>query len=408
MTVSPFNATIRNKDILLVRFLSFVRSVSLSCFCAFIAGMLPASTVRAADTYVNPIISEGADPWIIQKDGYYYYMHTTRWDVRIRKAPQLTGSNGLANAVSVTVFTPPPPYNHSVWAPELHFLKGKWYIYYAADDGDNTNHRMFVAEADTADPMGSYTFKGKICDRANDYWAIDGTVLQKEDGSMFFIWSGWPGATNGQQSLYIAPMSNPWTISGRRIEIGTTHYLWEYPPEPWGTWLQEGPEVLKKNGKTFLVYAANASWTDDYCLGMMVNTNGNYTNAASWTKISTPVFKTYTNLTGSIYGPGHCTFTKSADGAEDFIIYHAAKYSGAGWDRDVRAQRFSWTADNTPNFDRPIPTSVPLPLPSGERAATIPVPSEPSSARNAPVSVGHSSDRANFPGKIEEVAKTSR
>ena len=44
----------------------------------------------------------------------------------------------------------------------------------------------------------------------------DGAVIQKDDGSLYFVWSGWPGTTDGQQNLYIAPMSNPYTISGER------------------------------------------------------------------------------------------------------------------------------------------------------------------------------------------------
>ncbi len=334
--------------------------------CAWIVCAFLASEAGAAESYTNPIISDGADPWVVQKDGFYYYTQTSGFDVKVRKASQITGPNGLGNATAVNVFTPPSPNNQGVWAPELHFLNGKWYIYYAADDGNNANHRMYVAEANTSNPQGAYTLKGKIYDTANDRWAIDGTVLQKEDGSMFFVWSGWPSTSDGRQNIYIAPMSNPWTISGPRVLIGTNYYSWEYGPPSWGSWLQEGPQVLKRNGKTFIVYSASGSWTDDYCLGMLVNTSGNFTNAAAWTKTSTPVFQSYSDPNGGIFGPGHCSFTKSVDEAEDLILYHAAKFSGAGWNRNVRVQRFSWNANDTPNFGTPIPTPISLTVPSGE------------------------------------------
>lgn len=320
----------------------------------------------SAQTYTNPIIADGADPWVIRKDGFYYYTQTTGGNVRIRKASQIAGPNGVANASPVTVFTPPAPNNRNVWAPELHFLQGKWYIYFAADDGANANHRMYVAEAVTSNPQGLYILKGKIFDAASDRWAIDGTVLEMDDGSLYFVWSGWPGTADGLQNLYIAPMSNPWTISGPRVLLST-------PTHGWEGWIHEGPQILKRNGKIFIVYSANASWTDNYCLGLLVNTNGNVLSASSWSKSSTPLFKTYSDLNGSVYGPGHCSFTKSLDGTEDFIFYHAAKFSGAGWDRNVRVQRFSWNANDAPNFDVPIPTSIPLTLPSGERPAPTPV-----------------------------------
>ncbi|MDB6059848.1 MAG: Alpha-N-arabinofuranosidase, partial [Verrucomicrobiales bacterium] len=137
-------------------------------------------------------------------------------------------------------------------------------------------------------------------------------------------------------------MSNPWTISGPRVLLSTPHLSWE-------SWIQEGPEILKRNGKVFLVYAANKSWTDSECLGMLVNSDGNYLSPTSWTKMSQPVFKTYTSTNGSVNGPGHCSFSQSLDGTEDWIFYHGAKTSGSGWDRDIRMQKFTWNANGYPN-----------------------------------------------------------
>lgn len=344
---------------------SFVISVSVLSLLAVFFFKFASASAGASDTYSNPIIADGADPWVIRKDGFYFYTHTTGNNVRIRKAARITGTNGLAAASPVTVFTPPAPNHQAVWAPELHFLQGKWYIYYAADNGTNANHRMYVAEANSSNAQGSYAFKGKIFDATTDRWAIDGTVLQMTNGALYFIWSGWPGSVDGQQNLYIAPMSNPWTISGPRVRIST-------PAHPWEGWIQEGSQVIQRNGKIMIVYSANASWTDNYCLGLLVNTDGNVLNASSWNKMAVPVFRRYSDLNGSIFGPGHCSFVKSVDGVEDFMFYHAAKFSGAGWNRDVRVQRFSWNADDTPALDVPIPTTISLTAPSGERPVPAP------------------------------------
>ena len=310
-----------------------------------------------AGTFTNAIISDGADPWAVFSNGYYYLTDTTGSNVKVRTATRLAGTNGIGAATAVTVFNPPSPYNKDVWAPELHLLQGKWYIYYAADNGTNANHRMFVAQQ--AGQTMSFTYKGKIYDPSTDCWAIDGTVLEATNGSLYFIWSGWPGAVDGLQNLYIAPMSDPWTISGPRVLLSTPQLSWE-------SWIQEGPEVLQRNGKVFVVYAANKSWTDNECLGMLVNTDGSYLNPASWTKQSQRVFKTYTGANGSVYGPGHCSFTQSLDGTEDWIFYHAAQYSGAGWTRNIRMQRFTWAANGYPNFGQPIPAGVPIANPSGD------------------------------------------
>ena len=320
-------------------------------------GALCAPISLLGATFTNPIISDGADPWAIYKDGYYYLTDTTGWDIQVRRATRLAGTNGIGAASPVSVFTPPAPYNWDVWAPELHFIQGKAYLYYAADNGTNANHRMFVAEQ--IGQSTSFAYKGKIFDASTDRWAIDGTVLEPPNGSLYFIWSGWPGSSDGLQNLYIAPMSNPWTISGPRVLLSTPQLSWE-------SWIQEGPEVLQRNGKVFVIYAANLSWTDNECLGMLVNSDGNYLNPASWTKSSQPVFQSISNATGAVYGPGHCSFTQSLDGTEDWLFYHAAQYQGAGWTRNIRMQRFTWDAQGYPSFGQPVPAGVALDDPSGD------------------------------------------
>jgi GH43 family beta-xylosidase len=259
----------------------------------------------------------------------------------------------------IAAFYPPAPFNKDVWAPELHFFNNKAYVYYAADDGNNANHRMFVAESTNAGPTFSFVAKGKIYDATTDRWAIDGTVLETTNEALYFIWSGWPGTTDGLQNLYIASMSDPMTINGPRVLLAT-------PDRPWESWIEEGPEVLQRNGTVFIVYAANLSWTDYECLGMLVNKDGNYLNPASWTKSASPVFATSVTTNGAVYGPGHCGFTKSLDGTQDWIVYHAAKYSGAGWNRNIRMQSFTWSTNGYPNFGQPIPAGTPLAIPSGD------------------------------------------
>jgi GH43 family beta-xylosidase len=103
-------------------------------------------------------------------------------------------------------------------------------------------------------------------------------------------------------------------------------------------------------------------WTDDYCLGQLSWNGGDVLNPKSWVKNPEPVFA----KTETAFGPGHCSFVPSPDGREDWIVYHAHVRQGSGNLRDVRIQRFSWNADGSPNFGRPISAGVPLPRPSGE------------------------------------------
>jgi len=328
---------------------------------AILAALLLFAGSASAQTFYNPIIAAGQDPSIVQHDGYYYLVQSTDTSLVVAKSRTLTG---LASGTWATVWTRPASTGQlccEIWAPELLFLNGRFYIYFAADDGNNANHRMYVLESNTLDPQGSYTFKGQLTP-PTDRWGIDGTVLQL-GSSLYYLWSGWDGFTNIQQNLYIAPMSNPYTISGERVLISSPGSAWERRGGP--PYINEGPQVLQRNGKVFIIYSASGSWTDDYCLGMLTaSSTSNLLQPSAWTKSPGCVF----SKTATAYGPGHNTFVQSPDGTQDWLVYHANQDSRSGWaGRSLRAQRFSWNADGSPNFGTPTPTGTALALPSGEK-----------------------------------------
>ncbi|RED32329.1 family 43 glycosylhydrolase [Paenibacillus sp. VMFN-D1] len=334
---------------------AIVRNPLLLALCMLL--LVPMGQVTDAassrNNVYNVVMQDGADPWVYKHtDGYYYFTKTTGGNVTIWKSAELTTIDAAPTRVVETGCC-------NIWAPELHYIDGAWYIYYAKDDGDNANHRMYVMENTSADPtQGTWQDKGQITDLTNK-WAIDGTVLQA-GGQLYFIWSGWEGDVNVSQNLYIAHMSNPWTIDSSRVEISRPTYPWETNHSPN---VNEGPQVVVRDGVISLVYSASGSWTNDYCLGLITaSVSSDLLNPASWTKRSQPIFASGNGL----YGPGHHSFTQSPDGTEDWIVYHTAKFDGAGWNREIRMQKFTWNADHTPNLGVPADPNVPIPLPSGE------------------------------------------
>jgi GH43 family beta-xylosidase len=253
----------------------------------------------------------------------------------------------------------------------LHRIDGKWFIYYAADNGKNKYHRMWVLESESHDPMGPYQCRGQL---ETGGWAIDGTILSIEN-ELYLIWSGWPTARNGQQNLYIARMRDPITIDGTRVLLSTPNHSWERSGMP----ICEGPQVLQRNGRIFIVYSASGSWTIDYCLGLLAYQGGDLLDPKSWVKHG-PVFE----KTDEVWGVGHCSFVTSPCGNEDWILYHSKSSRAAGWhDRDVHAKQFAWRADGMPDFGQPVPRrGLPTPVQVPEMTAdfpmlstTVPVPS---------------------------------
>lgn len=327
------------------------------------APVRPVAPPATTATFTNPLLPTGPDPWVYQKDGNYYYMHTTGSNISLRKTAKMSE---LGSAVSTVVWTPAPtgPTSHDVWAPELHFLDGKWYIYFTAGPGSCCGgQRLWVLENASADPTaGTWAEKGQLVVPGQDLWAIDGTILE-QNGNRYLLWSG-QEAGSDQQNIYICRMSSPTALTGPRVQLSAPQLPWELNGFPK---VNEGPEIIKHGTKTNLVYSASHCSTDDYALGLLTaSSTADPMVATSWTKSAAPVFTK--NPANNAYGPGHNAFFTSKDGQESWIIYHAnlGPNQGCGNARNPRMQKFTWNADDTPNFGTPVATGTALPRPGGE------------------------------------------
>lgn len=315
------------------------------------------STLKLEEDYsmegliIQSSTGKSRDPWVIFHDGYYYHCYSKDGAIGVSKSKNL---NEVGETEGIEVFRPDEGkiYSKNLWAPELHIIDDKCYIYFAADNGNNAYHRMYVLYNESDDPMQPYKLYGMINDGTNR-WAIDGTVLQHESG-LYFIWSGWEGYVNTAQNLYIAKMNNPLEIGSERVLLSSPKYDWEKAGGD-GTglpFINEGPAALIKGDTVHVVYSGGGSWSNNYCLGMLTFRGGDIMNPADWAKSEKPVFES----NEFAKGPGHCSFTTV--GATDYICYHAFdRDASEGWgSASSRAQAFSWDGD-VPVFGEPIDVS---------------------------------------------------
>ena len=326
------------------------------------APFVPPVVVVDTTKFQNPLLASGPDPWVYQHEGFYYYMHTLNDRLAIWKTAKMSN---LRTTQPKTVWTPPTGTGASanLWAPELYRFDGKWYIYYSA--GPVTNEfgvqRTWVLENSDPDPTtNNWVSKGQIAN--GNFWQIDGTVLE-HNGQRYFVCSGHDGV-DAVQRLFISRMSNPWTLTGPRVELSHPEFAWENVGPPY---VNEGPEILKHAGKTFLVYSASFCGSDQYALGMLTAAdNADPMLPASWTKSLEPVFQQ--NPAARAYATGHNSFFVSKDGQENWILYHANSNPNEGCveKRNPRMQKFGWNADGTPNFGVPVAISTDITKPGGE------------------------------------------
>jgi len=336
---------------------------------------------KAADsikaTYVNPLLPEGIDPNATFFKGKYYYLHGTENNIMLWETSDITD---LKHARCKIIWQPKESGNAShLWAPEIHYIEGKWYIYYAADDGNTDNHQLYVLENSSSDPMqGSFRMRGRILTDPKCNWSIQATVFEHR-GALYLLWSGWPEKRIHveNQCIYIARMKNPWTLSSSRVMISKPEYEWERQwINPDGTrtaypiFVNEGPQYFhsKDYKKVIVYYAASGSWTPYYCIGMLTaDSESNLLNPNSWTKNNVPVFRQ--SPENGVFGPGGISFIPSPDSTEWYILYHARQVTnGDAGSRDTRSprlQKISWDADGMPNLGIPVRVGVPLLKPSG-------------------------------------------
>ena len=261
------------------------------------------------------------------------------------------------------------------WAPEFFLLNGPdgphWYGYYSGGPAKCCEgQRMHVIESAGTDPMGPYTYKAELKD-AQDGWAIDTSVLTL-NGRLYLLFSAFVGeisAITNNQNIYIAPLENPWTLSGDRVLLSAPTESWERQDGN----VNEGPVALQHHGETFIIYSASGCWGPNYKLGMLTLREGaDPLTAGSWVKSPSPVFKGG----NEVFSPGHNTFFMSPDGSENWIVYHANNSAKGSCDmnRVPRIQKFTWNSDGTPDFGSPLLPTTDIVVPSGESVATRPAP----------------------------------
>ena len=309
------------------------------------------------EMYNEVWIQKRADPYVYKHtDGTYYFTASLPdYDgIALRKADKLFD---LKDAPEKMIWKKHDKgiMSFHVWAPELHFIFGKWYIYFAAGDVDDIwAIRPYVLECRGDDPFNDeWIEKGMMqCSDEDPFsfraFSLDATVLENH-GEYYFIWAEKVGVGKQISNLYIAKMESATKLSTVQVLLTTPDYDWERV----GFWVNEGPAFIKNEGKIYMTYSASETGVA-YCIGMLsADENDDLLDPKSWTKRRMPVLKTSEEL--KIYGPGHNSFTVNDEG-EPVMIYHArteAEIVGNPLynpNRHAMVMKVKWNESGEPEF----------------------------------------------------------
>lgn len=274
--------------------------------------------------YNKPWILQRADPYVYHhSDGMYYFTASVPAYDRIvlRRSKTL---QGLKDAEEITIWEKHESgiMSEHIWAPELHYLDNKWYIYFAGGERENVwEIRPYVLECTDEDPLrGTWTEKGKMQRADGDIFSfeafsLDATVFENK-GKYYYVWAEKVSVGPQISNLYIAEMETPYKLKTVQILLSTPDYDWERV----GFWVNEGPAVIHHDGKIYLTYSASETGAA-YCMGMLsISEDEDILNPRAWKKERYPVLST--DKEKGIYGPGHNSFAEDEEG-NPVMVYHA-------------------------------------------------------------------------------------
>ena len=312
----------------------------------------------AAPLASNPLVKQRADAQVFRHEDGWYYMtgSVPEYDrLVLRRSKTLAG---LATAEERVLWRHQAsgPMSGFLWAPELHYVDGRWVMYFAAGPSgggeDVFRIRTYAVVCDGADPMtGNWTVLGQF-KAPWDSFNLDSTIFTHK-GVRYFSWAQREEGIDTNSNVYIAPMRDALTLAAAPARLTVPTLDWEIR----GFKVNEGSAFLVKNGQLFMTYSASA--TDArYCLGLLsIDENANLMDPRAWTKSPQPVF--VTNRETSVYGPGHNSFTVDEQG-RDILVYHGRDYEAIQGDplfnpdRHTRIQRLYTDAQGNPDFGVPV------------------------------------------------------
>lgn len=312
--------------------------------------------------YKTPFIIERADPHVYKHIDGMYYMTASVPEYNLIEIRYGKNLEELRTSEVKNVWFKHDSGEQSelIWAPEIHYIDGEFYIYYAASHTteqhqvDRTfQHRMYAIKCNGQNPLeDNWVECGQIVTK-QDSFCLDATVVQTGKG-YYYIWAQKEIGSDSNSNIYIAKMESPIKLSDKQVCISKPEMDWEIR----GFKVNEGPATLIHDNRVFLSISGSAT-DENYSIGLLyADLEADLDEEKAWTKLDYPLMET--DLENKRIGPGHNSFTYDEEG-NPIIVYHCrpekvsleeALYNP---NRDMCIQPVYFDEKNIMYFDKPYP-----------------------------------------------------
>jgi len=318
-------------------------------------------------TYQNPSnIRHIGDPFYLREGDMYYCYATSAPDgFKVWQSPDMINWEEVGYAYRKE---PDSWAVSEFWAPEVWKHDGLFYMFYTGRWRDNMSLRTGLAVS--GDPTGPFRDVKNAPFFDPGYATIDATVFFDDNGRnyMYYVIDVADNIINGSPQSHVAVVELSEDLSNVISEPKTVLIAdqdWEFNAGLDQTW-NEGPVMLKHDGRYYLFYSANMFSDPAYCVGYAVSNDP----MGEFCKHEVPVLW-HTEPAGEkniplVSGPGHNSFVLSPDGSELFIVYHTHMHpESPSGERQACMDRLGFRDDGSVFCNGP--TVAKTPVPSGAK-----------------------------------------
>jgi arabinan endo-1,5-alpha-L-arabinosidase len=275
---------------------------------------LGASVAQAPATYTNPVVTPvAADPDVVRAPDGTFYLYATQDDWGdgggSHLVPVFRSTDLVKWEYAKDAFTAPPSWKSGggfVWAPDVHYRGGSYYLFYAASLWGDPDPCIGLATSKT--PEGPFQDQGKAVFCSQDIGVANSIdpFLFNDPARPVLFW----GSFNGIYAIALSP--DLAKTVGPKVEIADSRF--------------EGTFIYKKKGYYYFFGSsgsccdgANSSYT--LYVGRSKNLLGPYLDS-SGQDLRYGGGDQILSRNEAWVGPGHNSVIAD-DSGNDWLVYHA-------------------------------------------------------------------------------------